>query len=114
MVSRCYGASADVMTSWRSSASSEVLANASRRTEIQLLKYRQPLSVAHPDAYSHTRLGFHHICFAVDDIEAEIDRFCANGVPLLNHVMDFHDRKLVFLTGPEGIVVELSEWHGAS
>jgi catechol 2,3-dioxygenase-like lactoylglutathione lyase family enzyme len=68
----------------------------------------------HPDAYSRTRLGFHHICFAVDDIEAEIDRLCANGATLVNHVMDFHDRKLVFLAGPEGIVVELSQWHGAS
>jgi hypothetical protein len=25
--------------------------------------------------------------------------------------MDFHARKLVFLSGPEGITVELAEWH---
>jgi len=24
--------------------------------------------------------------------------------------MDFHDRKLVFLRGPEGITVELAQW----
>jgi len=24
--------------------------------------------------------------------------------------MDFHSRKLIFLKGPEGITVELSEW----
>jgi len=25
--------------------------------------------------------------------------------------MDFHSRKLVFLDGPEGVTVELSQWH---
>jgi hypothetical protein len=25
--------------------------------------------------------------------------------------MDFHSRKLVFIDGPEGITVELAEWH---
>jgi len=25
--------------------------------------------------------------------------------------MDFHSRKLVFLNGPEGITIELAEWH---
>jgi hypothetical protein len=47
----------------------------------------------------------------VDDIEAEVTRLRANGIRTLNEVMDFHDRKLVFLAGPEGITVELAEWH---
>jgi hypothetical protein len=25
--------------------------------------------------------------------------------------MDFHSRKLVFIDGPEGVTVELAEWH---
>jgi len=25
--------------------------------------------------------------------------------------MDFHSRKLVFIDGPEGVTIELSEWH---
>jgi hypothetical protein len=25
--------------------------------------------------------------------------------------MDFHSRKLVFIDGPEGVTVELSQWH---
>jgi len=28
--------------------------------------------------------------------------------------MDFHDRKLVFLVGPEDITVELAQWHRAT
>ena len=30
---------------------------------------------------------------------------------LLNEVMDFHDRKLVFLIGPANTVIELAQWH---
>jgi hypothetical protein len=28
-----------------------------------------------------------------------------------NTLLDFHSRKLIFVEGPEGITVELSEWH---
>jgi catechol 2,3-dioxygenase-like lactoylglutathione lyase family enzyme len=86
------------------------LADTNPRTEIQLLKYRHPPSAA-AGADDPTRRGFNHICFAVDDLAAELARLRAHGVALLNEVMDFHDRKLVFLAGPEGIVVELSQWH---
>ena len=39
-----------------------------------------------------------------------IDRVKAAGVRLRNEPMIFHDRKLVFLEGPEGITIELAEW----
>jgi catechol 2,3-dioxygenase-like lactoylglutathione lyase family enzyme len=87
-----------------------VLAEASPRTEIQLLKYRHPSTDARVEPGNPTRFGFNHICFAVKDIAAEIERLQRNGVALLNEMMDFHERKLVFLKGPEGIVVELAEW----
>jgi catechol 2,3-dioxygenase-like lactoylglutathione lyase family enzyme len=51
------------------------------------------------------------VCFAVDDLAAEIAKLSAAGVELRNRVMDFHDRKLVFVRGPEDITVELAEWH---
>ena len=89
-----------------------VLEGAKPRTEIQLLKYRHPAAAPAGAADPPTRPGFNHICFAVDDIAAELDRLRAHGVATLNEVMDFHDRKLVFVAGPEGIVVELSQWHG--
>ena len=52
-----------------------------------------------------------HICFAVDDIGAEVARLRASGFRTRNEVMDFHSRKLVFVEGPEGVAVELSQWH---
>jgi hypothetical protein len=32
------------------------------------------------------------------------------GIELRNEIMEFHDRKLVFLSGPEGVTVELAQW----
>jgi catechol 2,3-dioxygenase-like lactoylglutathione lyase family enzyme len=87
-----------------------VLADVSPRTEVQLLKYHHPDPLIDPAIANLTRLGFNHVCFAVDNLEAEVARLKPKGVPLRNEVMYFHDRKLVFLSGPEGITVELSEW----
>ena len=87
-----------------------VLENVSPRTEIQLLRYRHPDPL--PDAHIRDlhKLGMNHICFAVDDIEAEVAKFRAGGFTTRNEIMDFHSRKLVFLEGPEGVTVELSQW----
>ena len=87
-----------------------VLPNASPRTEVQLLKYRHPDPLPDPAIRNLTKLGFNHVCFAVDDLAAEVARLKAKRVQLRNEVLDFHDRKLVFLFGPEGITVELAEW----
>jgi hypothetical protein len=46
----------------------------------------------------------------VDDIEAEIAKLTAAGVKLRNQMLDYHDRKLVFLDGPEGVTIELAQW----
>jgi catechol 2,3-dioxygenase-like lactoylglutathione lyase family enzyme len=86
------------------------LKNASPRTEVQLLKYRRPDPLPNPAIGNLTKVGFNHICFAVDDLEAVVTRLKANGVKLRNEVMDFNNRKLVFLSGPEGVTVELAEW----
>ncbi len=87
------------------------LANVSPRTEVQLLKYRHPDPLLTPDIGNLTKLGFNHICFAVDDLEAELVRLKAKGVTIRNEVMEFNNRKLVFLCGPEGVTLELSEWY---
>ncbi len=87
-----------------------MLTGSSPRFEMQLLTYRQREARGDPPAGELCRLGFNHICFAVEDIYAEVARLTAAGVKLRNRVMEFHDRKLVFLAGPEGLVVELAQW----
>ncbi len=88
-----------------------VLANASPRMEVQLLKYRHPDPTLDPNIKNLTKLGYNHVCFAVDDIEREVEKLKANGVEILNDIMDFNSRKMVFFSGPEGVTLELSEWY---
>ena len=88
-----------------------VLKGAAPRLEVQLLRYRQPSVPDEPRLARLDKLGFNHVCFAVDDLVAEVARLEAAGVKRRNEIMDFHGRKLVFLAGPEGVVIELSERH---
>lgn len=79
------------------------------RTEIQLLGYRSPAPVVNPQIEQLNTLGYNHLCFAVNDLEADLQRLREAGVETRSEVLHFHGRKLVFLRGPEGITVELSE-----
>ncbi len=88
-----------------------VLENASPRTEIQLLHYRRPEAIPDPHIRDLYKIGLNHICFATDDLAAEVRKMRENGFETRSGILDFHSRKLVFLEGPEGVVVELSEWH---
>ena len=87
------------------------LTNSSQRVEMQLLKYRHPDPIPDPNIASLNKLGFNHVCFAVDNLKTEVERLKANGVQFRNDIMDFHGRKLIFITGPEGITLELAERH---
>lgn len=87
-----------------------VLANASPRMEVQLLKYRHPDPISDPNIANLNKLGYNHVCFSVADLEAEVNKLAANGIKTRNNIMDFHGRKLVFIPGPENITLELSEW----
>ena len=84
---------------------------ATPRFEIQLLRYISPARLPDTDVGNLAKPGYNHICFAVTDLESEVKRLTAQGVALRSEVLDFHARKLVFLSGPEGITVELAEWH---
>jgi len=89
---------------------SVVISNVTPRTEVQLLRYHHPNPLPDPAIGNLTKLGFNHVCFTVDDLEAQVGRLKAKGIQLRNEVMHFHNRKLVFLSGPEGVTVELAEW----
>ena len=87
-----------------------VLKDSTPRLEVQLLHFLQPPVKREGDSARLDRIGFNHICFAVADIDDLIAKVTAAGVKLRNQPMVFHDRKLVFLEGPEGLTVELAEW----
>jgi catechol 2,3-dioxygenase-like lactoylglutathione lyase family enzyme len=87
-----------------------VLEGCPLRQEVQLLRFHHP----HPQAADMPgylgSMGFNHVCFRVDDLDATLERFAALGHKPRNSVLDFHDRRLVFLDGPGGVVFELAEW----
>jgi catechol 2,3-dioxygenase-like lactoylglutathione lyase family enzyme len=78
--------------------------------EIQLLHYRHPALVPDPAIHDLARPGFNHLCFAVADIEGTLARLEAQGIRRRNEMLTYHNRKLVFLEGPEGVTIELAEW----
>jgi len=86
-----------------------VLPGSIPRIEVQLLKYRKPDPLSDPNITCLNKIGFNHVCFAVENLDSEITRLVANGIKLRNKVLDYHGRKLIFLCGPDGITVELSE-----
>ena len=88
-----------------------VLADSPVRQEVQLVKYRYPDTIPDPHINDLNKLGYNHVCFVVEDIEAEVARLKAHGVEFRNEIMDFHSRKLIYFYGPEGITLELAQWH---
>ena len=58
-----------------------VLANVSPRTEVQLLKYRHPDPLPDPAIGNLTKLGFNHVCFAVDNVEGRGGKAQSEGRP---------------------------------
>lgn len=77
--------------------------------EVQLLRYISPTAALDPYIESLSKTGFNHVCFAVDDLDAEVGRLKGAGVQVRSDVLDFRGCKLVFLRGPEDVCIELSQ-----
>ncbi len=96
---------------WESDHVTLVLADADVHQEIQLLRFHHPEVDVDPGAGTLARTGFNQVCFRVNDLDAMLAHLAAHDVRPRNEVLEYHDRKLVFLEGP-GVVVELAEWAG--
>jgi catechol 2,3-dioxygenase-like lactoylglutathione lyase family enzyme len=94
---------------WEADHVTLALEGARVHQEVQLLRFHRPLPAPDDGAGTLTRVGFNHVCFRVEDLDAMLAHLAAHGITPRNEVMDFHDRRLVFLDGP-GIVVELAQW----
>lgn len=86
------------------------LQGATPRFEIQLLRFLQPAALPNPELTTLRQVGFNHLCLATDDLDADLARLAAAGIAPRNAMMEFHDRRLVFLNGPDGVVIELAQW----
>ena len=93
---------------WESDHVTLALKGADVRQEIQLLFFHQPPIKVDAGTGTLDRTGFNHVCFRVNDMAAMLEHLAEHGVTPRGEVLDYHDKKLVFLDGP-GIVVELAE-----
>jgi catechol 2,3-dioxygenase-like lactoylglutathione lyase family enzyme len=94
---------------WNADHVTLVLAGARVHQEVQLLRFHTPTAKVDVGAGTVDRTGFNHVCFRVESLEGTLAKMKAAGVHQRSEIMEFHDRKLVFLDGP-GLVVELAEW----
>jgi catechol 2,3-dioxygenase-like lactoylglutathione lyase family enzyme len=95
---------------WAADHITLVLEGVSPRQEIQLLRFHHPVPDVDERSGYLARTGFNHVCFRTDDLDETLKNFAAIGRKPRNTIMDFHDRRLVFLDGPSGVVFELAEW----
>ena len=77
---------------------------------LELTKYQSPSSRdGDPQAPPNT-LGGHRIMFAVEDMDAVLDRLRPHGAELLGELVQYENSyRLCYLRGPAGIIVALAE-----
>ena len=77
---------------------------------LELTKFNAPAGTSvEPNAPANTP-GLRHLTFAVDDLEATLDRVRPHGAELVGEVVQFGDTyRLCFLRGPQGVIIELAE-----
>jgi catechol 2,3-dioxygenase-like lactoylglutathione lyase family enzyme len=77
---------------------------------LELTKFHTPSAPAgNPNAPANTP-GIRHLTFAVDDIDAVIDRLRDLGAELVGELVAYgNSYRLCYVRGPEGIIVELAE-----
>jgi catechol 2,3-dioxygenase-like lactoylglutathione lyase family enzyme len=86
------------------------LPGAAPRQQIHLVRFHRPEPLDDASRSRLDRIGINHFGFAVADLNATLAELEAEGVRRRAEMLEFPHRKLVFLQGPEGITVELSEW----
>ncbi len=87
------------------------LPGAEPRQQIHLVRFHRPEPLDDAARVRLDRIGINHFGFAVANLKATLAVLEAQGVHRRAEMIEFPHRKLVFLEGPEGITVELSEWN---
>ncbi len=81
---------------------------------LELAKFIRPADEKGIQDSAANTLGLRHVCFAVTDIEAIVAKMKKKGVKTFSEIQDYQGvYKLIYLHGPEGIIVELAEQIGS-
>lgn len=82
-------------------------------TNIELLQFHSPPAVGDGAPLPANALGIRHICLAVEEIDIMIERLAMEGYTAFSEVVNYEGiKRLCYIRGPEGIIVELAEQVG--
>jgi catechol 2,3-dioxygenase-like lactoylglutathione lyase family enzyme len=77
---------------------------------LELVEYHAPASGERPQPLPPNRLGLRHICIEIDDVDGTVERLRGDGYAPVGEVRDYGTSyRLVYVRGPEGLIVELAE-----
>lgn len=80
-------------------------------TNLELIEYASPIGSVDPAISKPNQIGFRHMAFAVEDIEKTMSNLKAKNVNFLSDIQKYGEKKkLCYLLGPEGIILELAEY----
>ena len=81
-------------------------------TNLELIEYASPPSEKDPNMDKANQLGFRHIAFEVDNIEEEVCRLKDKGIKFISsiHTYPKTGKRLVYLWGPDMILLELAQY----
>jgi len=78
---------------------------------LELFYFKHPASIgASPEKLGPAELGIRHLCFYVDDVEAEYRRLLTLGAKPQGTVQKLRGITAVYMRDPEGNIVELAEF----
>ena len=77
--------------------------------DIELVQFLTPADEGGIQQLPANALGIRHISFAVDDLEAVVAHLKKKGTELFSEIQDLGGYKLLYVRGPEGIILELAE-----
>ena len=87
-----------------------MLGTSDGETNIELVKFHQPLDKKGIQRPLSNTLGIRHIAFVVEDIEAVVAKLKKKGVKPFGAIQNYENvYKLCYVHGPEGIILELAE-----
>lgn len=89
-----------------------VLSLPDSNTNLELIEYHSPPSGRGPEMGKANQLGFRHIAFEVEDIDETVRYLKSKDVEFISSIQTYPKtgKRLVYLRGPEGILLELAQY----
>jgi catechol 2,3-dioxygenase-like lactoylglutathione lyase family enzyme len=93
-----------------SKADIAMLATPDGKNRIELVKFHSPVGPPHDAGVPSNVPGLRHLSFEVDDLDATLERVLPLGAELIGEVVQYKNiYRLCYLSGPEGLILELAE-----